>query len=530
MSKGLSFKEIGKNIVKNFDSLFIPPSEKTTFNMNSYIDLIDSGAFRNKIVYGISEKTGDYYSVNPVEQPGAAYIGGMGSGKSVAMRFSVYTHMAANSDNTMYILFDSEKSMGDYKSAIDDAEKREVGKRIQYRYSGVVAALNDVDRFIPLINMVYQEMLERKKEFTRVGAENIEVYEKILKDKTSRFYDPNFKSIARIMFCIEEFHSIGSAKNIGLMHNTDKEGSAAFQFKILMRTGRSYGINYMIATQRATSDDVPGTIKTGITTWCAFKTNNPGDAAMANLPAAADIPSGLRGRCAYEGGFMQYPYIGDLAANELLQSRVKPFVAKLLKYSINDYRDAAEKEGASAMVDISPLSIIVNNNNQFHQKDVARRILTSFGFSLESQTNTSLIADYIAKRGENSYAVVSIKKREETSGKFANNLEKSLPLIGVTKIIVLALEGGNENLRLLCDRSGGIYADFDELKRAADLVDNRDKFSDQEQFNKLYNELVLSEEYSRNPSIIKKAEGDVVVNGGSNSLVDKFAAFKKVYQ
>ena len=98
------------------------------------------------------------------------------------------------------------------------------------------------------------------------------------------------------MFCIEEFHSLVPKPNIGLMHNTIKKALPHFNLKILMRTGRSYGINYMIAPNEPFSDDVPGTIKTGITTWCALKQITLG-CSHGNLPAAADIPSGFKGRC-----------------------------------------------------------------------------------------------------------------------------------------------------------------------------------------------------------------------------------------
>ena len=57
--KALALK-VGKNIVKKFDSLFFRLVKNYTFNKTGYIDLIDR-AFQNRIVYGISEKQGDYY-------------------------------------------------------------------------------------------------------------------------------------------------------------------------------------------------------------------------------------------------------------------------------------------------------------------------------------------------------------------------------------------------------------------------------------------------------------------------------------
>lgn len=75
-----------------------------------------------------------------------------------------------------------------------------------------------------------------------------------------------------------------------------------------------------MVAQRATSDDVPSSLKPGLSTTMAFKLNNPGDASAINLPLAATIKIDERGKCASEEGLNQYPYMNMDEWNPYLNS------------------------------------------------------------------------------------------------------------------------------------------------------------------------------------------------------------------
>lgn len=293
------------SITKFFRKLFLSQVEKEEGDFRSYMENLKAGNFRDVLNYGVAEDKRGFLLKNPVEQPGALYCGGMGSGKSVAMRFTLSTHFISNSDITFYLLIDTQKGMTDYEPL--------------FMYDkNVATALNDKSKLVPAFEMIYLEMMARKEEFSRLGAKNILVYEELrregVKDSEGKWIqkpEPNYKGMARIIIGIEEFHDVPNNEIVKYHLNSDRENSPAYQLKMILRIGRSYGITMLAATQRATADDFPSSLKPGITQQMSFKVNNPGDAAAINLPLAVDIKGDQRGRCVYENGFIQFPYLND---------------------------------------------------------------------------------------------------------------------------------------------------------------------------------------------------------------------------
>lgn len=500
------------------DKLFIPKMAREGVEREDYIRLLDSGIWKDKFVYGISKKIGDFACADPVQQPGAAFIGGMGSGKSVAMRFTMSTHLACNSEDTMYIAIDTFKGMNDYEKL--------------WKYKNVVKALGQEEKFITIMDMVWAECMKRKDEFDKVTANNIYTYEK----RTG-------KKIARIVICIEEFHAITSSKVIDYHNNCDKEGTAAWQLLKLMRIARSYGIFFMIATQRATYDDIPSNLKTGITQWNVFKVNNQGDAAAANLPQAADIPGHLRGRCITENGWVQFPYI-ELDLQEILDTRIKPFSAKLFAYSLDEYHKAAAANGNSGMIWVKPLSFIISSYNQFNLKDVAKRIFEIFGFSTEEQTNGSLVADMVAAKDGQKYAVVLHKapvygrgrSSDDDSKKSPEGLKDSLPILKLKQVISMSF-GGDDPMRGLVEDLGGYSVGSDDLKRIGEVFDAKDSFKNEAEYQALFNKLVLAKKPTPSPDeeepmalgvldVAEKSEEEAP----KEDLDDELAAIRKKFQ
>jgi hypothetical protein len=477
-------------LIETIDNFFVVPISQRDLDQNAYLERVRSGKWKDKVVLGISDKRKDFLSLDPVFVPGQVAIGGMGSGKSVAMRFTVYTHMATNSENTLYILIDPEKGMTDYK-------------RVFEYERNVVKALLSADKFIPIMDMLTEEMNLRKAEFAKVGAEHIYAYESMM-----RKADPDFVGVARIMLVFEEFHSLSGSKVINFPMNIDRPGTAAFQFKNMMRVARSLGVNVVIATQRATSEDIPTSLKPGLGTMMAFRVNNQGDAAIANLPAAADIRNNQKGRCAYEEGFMQFPFMHDAFADALLKENVKPLKAKLFGKQVDDYHLATSGEGTEGFVWVKPLSALLEAKSQFEPRNIAKRILREFEFTFEEQGNDALIANLIAERDGERYAVVVVADRDDASPKAISYLKAALTQLRCTKVLGICLENASA-LQSVCNETSGLIIEKEDLKQFAKLRDNRHKFSDAD-YSAQFNQFSLSRSFQnkKDPSKIETDDDD----------------------
>lgn len=449
--------------------ILVAPIQKEEGDLDSYLKALDKGKFVDKLCYGISDQKRGFYILDPVQQPGSLYCGGMGSGKSVSMRFTAATHMAANSQNTFYVFMDAAKGMNDYRMLFDNS--------VVDTSSGVAYGIDEVSKIVPLVDMVHAESLARKEEFSRVGATNIYDY-----DKKMRKINPNHKDIARIVIFIEEFHTIPNAACVKFSMLVDRPDSIAYKLKELMRVGRSYGIFFNFATQRATYDDVPGQLKPGISTMLCFKMNNPGDAAAMNLAHAQEISVEQRGRCAYEGGFIQFPYLSDDALAELLKKYYKPFNGTMLKYTPAQFRTALLEEGTSGMVKVKPLSEVIKNWNSFDFKDIVNRVLSIFGFTTEQQTNPAYLAELIAIKNGKRYAIKLAKENKDIgNSKIIEALKNGAKSLHVDGLFIFS----GENVRVQSDNNYKVI-DFDDLMQIGNIVDNKEKLEKEGTFREMY--------------------------------------------
>lgn len=461
-----------------FDRLFLWPQKKDEGDLKSYLNALKSGRFKNKVVYGISDKEKGFLSFDPVETPGALYCGGMGSGKSIAMRFTVGTHIATNSENTMYIIIDPEKGAADYALIFN-------GKQIDCS-KNVISAVNDPAKIVPVIDMVFKEYEKRKEEFSKYDAPKISVYEKASGEK-----------LARIMICIEEFHAIPNSDYMKFHQKSDTPGTLANKFKTLLRAGRSYGISFMIATQRATSDDVPSSIKPGLNMMMSFYTKNPGDAAAINVPHAQDITMNQKGRCAYEQGFIQYPYLDDDCLIKILKAMYKPLSYKLLAYQVEQYHTAVSGDGNSGMVKVKPISELVKFSNQYQFRDIAERILGEFKMKTYHQNEPAFIADLIAEKGNMRYAVRLINQRGQGNKKEMESLKIGAKKLNCNGVIVMGIEnplppnatsisGSDKDLKW-------IILETEDLTQIGNILDNKENLEKEGNFKDLYLGIPLSD-------------------------------------
>lgn len=520
---------------KIIEKIFLAPIPNVEGDIHSYIKAIESGKFKNKIVYGVSDKEKGFLAYDPVKNPGALYCGSMGSGKSIAMRFSVATNIATNSENTVYLLMDPLKGMTDYAYLFD-------GKKMDFS-KNVAHAVNDAAKIVPLIDMVYDEAMERKLLFSVFSCKNIydidfklnEIYQLIKSENPSNEEDlfniiqssSNIKDeiknefntlkeekklylkimsqlievirnkeekhpgISRIMICIEEFHKIPTSPFVKFNMKVDSEGSVANKMKELMRVGRSYGIAFMFATQRGTAEDVPTSLKPGLSVMMCFKMSTPGEAGALNLPHANEITNEQRGRCAYEGGFIQYPYLDDKPLETLMKKYYKPLKSYFLKYDMEEYKTAFSGKGNSGMVKIKPFSELIKFANQFQFEDIVERLLSKFNIETKIQENKAYVAEQIGIKGKDKYAIKLIKERGDGSEKEIEALKVGAEKLGCNKILIIGVDFIPPNLSRVKDENI-IVLDKDDLIQIANVFDNEEVLKEEGSYNEMYLSFALS--------------------------------------
>lgn len=491
-------KTLAQKIKSLKDRILIAKSEPDQGGLNSYLKMIEDGGFDDRFCYGISQRDRGFKLLNPFTDPGALYCGKMGSGKSIAMKFTIFTHLLANSEKTIYILYDQIKGMADYKIMFGLKEN-------------VAVAVDDENKIVPVIEMLYGEMLARRAEFSKANSSNgVPEYEAYMRKKNS-----SYPGLARIVFAAEEFHTITSSEKIKFAYKSETEGTVAWKLKTLMRVGRSYGILILAATQRAGSDDFPASLRPGISMMMSFKVASANDVAFmgSELASAADIPDGMSGRCVGSNtGFMQFPFIPDSTGVKMIEKYYKPLKAKLIKYQMKDFHTAFAGKGNDGMVEVLDFETVMKNYQQYDFNKIAEKYLKAFGFELEPQENPAYIANFIARRDGESFAIVTFAEREGTPDKQITQLKNYLPLLKVDKIIAIFAETASPGSKN--PTPGSLSVDKTDLVNIARVFDNRDKMTDDE-FQLIYNLLPLSKkEVPSTDSELKKqlAEAEKLTN------------------
>lgn len=299
------------HIIKN--DFFIESKEDNI--INTYLNKLEENKFKNKIVYGFNSSNNYLFEVNPIRQPGAFITGMMGSGKTTAMKFSLTSHIANNSENTVYFMIDTLKGMNfEYSEFFKTKYKK-----------NIIPALNSIEKFIQTIDIIHREAMERKEKFSSTMSKNIDEYNQL-----------ENKKLSKIMVIMEEFHAVVNDKKVDYRRNENVIGSTANKLKELMRTGRSYGINFMVSSQRATAEDFPTSLKPGLSTMISFKPF-PGMASALNLPHADEITE--YGTAAYHDGFIKPLFLTDKAIHFILNRYYKPLNTNNLTFKIKEIQD-----------------------------------------------------------------------------------------------------------------------------------------------------------------------------------------------
>lgn len=289
------------------DKTFLPPVMVKEFTAERYLNDLKAGYFRDQFVLGVQEKEGGkWLRQDFVESPNAIYVGAMGSGKSRATVFSILTWMLANSEKTQLFIVDPLKNAGDYGAFFAKDPKN--GKR---KFEQVYEILNSNEGILRLIDLVYDEYLERQKIFKKINSESIKDYEK-----------RSGEVINRVVVVFEEIHAVFQAIDFGT--NFKKPLTAANKFWQLMKVGRAAGIWFFGATQRGFSSDIPTEIINNFVNKLIFQVAANESNYFIGNKGASEITAEQKGRCLTQYGFVQFPYIENKDIEDLLALYVKP--------------------------------------------------------------------------------------------------------------------------------------------------------------------------------------------------------------
>ena len=291
-----------------------PDVKNLLVSSNSYFNHLKKGSLKNKFIFGVDLDTEKFYVASQIKNANTLITGAPGTGKSNALKFILLSHLANNSEDTVYCLIDPVSGM---------TELNELYRNKRYS-KNIINCIDELDgdnisKVLNLIDYLYKELMARQNIFYKEGVVDYLEYERKTKEKLTKF-----------MVVIENFYTLPNNKDIKFHMKCDQEDSSAYKLKKIFRAGRKMGIHFVISTNRATSADLPSAIGTSISNRFTFRLNNPGEASAINLSHANDISADETGKAAYEDGFLQVPLIDAESMTNILTQYYKPLVSKTI--------------------------------------------------------------------------------------------------------------------------------------------------------------------------------------------------------
>ncbi len=552
--------------------VYIAEYKEPGVSFDDYIAAVESGLFYRKFFLGISDKEQGYLVRDPVPMPGLTTIGGQGSGKSTTMKGVLVTNIISSGHHSFYSLIDvSDKGMGDFSSlftlpnvstALFDKQKLvpaitmafdELTKRGQ-----VFGAIGSYDQWLAIKNeaktipeakgagsvYIYEDLLKEiwneYKEIWQKLYSKIELSEheknrllwmsdkdilnqghkfcsnlkKVVENKDDDLIKEveitgEAKPVAFYYLVFEEFHNVPVAPEVNFADNHSTEGTLAYQLKTIARTGRSFGMNILVSTQRAGFMEIPNDMKAGITNVMAHKVGNANDASQYNLGHAADILSSQRGRSAYEEGWIQFPFFSGSTMEKLLKKYPRKFDALMFAHSPEKIKAALQGSGSDGMVLTADLTYIVLNYPMFKPERIVRRILGLFDFELLDEKFPSMEINGIVTKDGVRYALMLLVPKQSSRGmsrapsisdKKIAHFKKEMELVDAQKVMIISFDQIPSSLQKLVKEYGGYAADKEDLIKIGEIMDNREQTESSGMFEKLYNEIVFVKDVSANES------------------------------
>lgn len=272
------------------------------------ITLLKEGLLKDSITLGKDESNEKFKKLDPIKQPGLWMLGAPGSGKTVATKFTLLTHMLGNSDETIYFLYDPSKTNN---------------------YSSLEPKLINIpseDMLISLIDLMWDELEARKEIFKKMNINTIEEYQKA-----------TINPLNKIVIVIENFELFTNSEKIKFMYKAETVGTIANKLKTMMQICRNYGMFFILTSVSSTY--VPRYIRNSISNILVFRSNSSADSSLLGFKInPSDISIDSPGKCYLsDHGFMDFPLIDDSVIHQLLSLHVKPLIGEFIKKEFNEF-------------------------------------------------------------------------------------------------------------------------------------------------------------------------------------------------
>jgi hypothetical protein len=149
------------------------PFNTDTINLENYLGKIKCGAWRRKIMLGVSGK--GWLLKDPVKDPGLLCLGQMGSGKTTTAKGVCLTCLLSTGDRAWMPFFDASD-----KNGLDYSPFFGYPKNTCY-------ATGSIEKIIPFLDLHYKELKARGLAFKNMGAADIEKYEELYEYRKRRY-------------------------------------------------------------------------------------------------------------------------------------------------------------------------------------------------------------------------------------------------------------------------------------------------------------------------------------------------------
>ena len=483
------------------EKIFLPVIERNDFSFERYVRDLNNNKFRNRFNLGVCElEGGTWLSKDFTKEPNALFVGAMGSGKSVAARFTLLTWMLANSDQTLLFIIDTVKGAQDYKMFFGLDQVYEI-----------IGSPEGVHR---VIDLVYDEAMARKELFNEIGANGITAYEA----KTG-------KSMARCILLMEEFHALPFA-----VMNFDKdhkhEGTTANKYHTLMRIGRSVGIWFLACSQKSTSSDVPKEVVPNFTQKQIFKVSKGESNYVLGHDGPANLRSDQQGRCYTDFGEVQFPYIDDNMAEKLLDKYVKPLNADCARLTPSMIEDVLAGRSTKEQYKHKPLKELAKRFTSLNSEVVVTLLHESMGHQVE-EINSALDPNNISHivtwpSGEKS--AVMVKNVKRLSNKHITKLIQGIERLGCDNgILYTSADSASQSLYKFANENEIELVDHEDFILLAGQVDNALKENKMREFRQdsLASDEKESGEYHRKMGIKDNQEEDSVEDSEGTNIIEE---------
>ena len=245
---------------RDFVGIEVPNTQISMVSLRGVMDSEEWAATKGTLVFGLGrDVSGQATVADLVRMPHLLIAGATGSGKSVCVNAIITSLLLTHTPDTLRFLMVDPKRV-----------ELTVYNGIPHLIAPVVV---DVERALPVLQWATREMERRYKEFSKLGARNIESYN----EKLTARGEP---VLPYIVILIDEL------ADLMLSAPEDVERSICR----LAQMARATGIHLVLATQRPSVDVVTGLIKANFPARTAFSVTSQVDSrVILDTPGAEQL-------------------------------------------------------------------------------------------------------------------------------------------------------------------------------------------------------------------------------------------------